>query len=183
VAVLWHEQWHDQLEEASRLYFGEKNPDAMIQVLAPLHTALQQGPETLREQSFQQAYGRDLLEAFDWCRRFLRSRRGGDLNQAWDLYYQVFRRVNKQLPQMTTLDLNYCSPKLLAATSLDLAVPGTYEPGKNVVHIRGFAPTLNVFSTKQRPRKLVIYGSDGQEYPFLLKGACPWPAMLCFFSL
>ena len=102
----------------------------------PLHQALQNGPETLREQSFQQAYGRDLLEAYDWCKKFMRSRKSNDLNQAWDMYYQVFRRVNKQLPQMTTLDLNYCSPKLLAATNLDLAVPGTYEPGKSVVCIQ-----------------------------------------------
>ncbi len=25
VAILWHEQWHEGLEEASRLYFGERN--------------------------------------------------------------------------------------------------------------------------------------------------------------
>lgn len=25
VAILWHEQWHEGLEEASRLYFGDGN--------------------------------------------------------------------------------------------------------------------------------------------------------------
>ena len=25
VAILWHELWHEGLEEASRLYFGERN--------------------------------------------------------------------------------------------------------------------------------------------------------------
>jgi len=25
VAILWHEQWHEGLEEASRIYFGERN--------------------------------------------------------------------------------------------------------------------------------------------------------------
>ena len=25
VAILWHKQWHEALEEASRLYFGEHN--------------------------------------------------------------------------------------------------------------------------------------------------------------
>lgn len=25
--------------------------------------------------------------------------------QAWDLYYHVFRRIDKQLPSLTTLDL------------------------------------------------------------------------------
>jgi FKBP12-rapamycin complex-associated protein len=30
-----------------------------------------------------------------------------DINQAWDLFYHVFRRINKQLPQLTTLGLQY----------------------------------------------------------------------------
>jgi len=41
VAILWHEMWHEYLEEASRLYFNDKNPEAMIDYLAPLHTALE----------------------------------------------------------------------------------------------------------------------------------------------
>ena len=36
-----------------------------------------------------------------------------DLNQAWNLYYQVFRRISRQLPQLTSLELQYVSPKLL----------------------------------------------------------------------
>ena len=41
VAILWHEMWHEYLEEASRLYFNDKNPEAMIDYLAPLHAALE----------------------------------------------------------------------------------------------------------------------------------------------
>ena len=67
------------------------------------------GPETLREVSFQQAYGRDLQEALGWCKKYSRSNKVSDLNQAWDLYYHVFRRINKQLPQMTTLELQCVS--------------------------------------------------------------------------
>jgi FKBP12-rapamycin complex-associated protein len=55
--------------------------------------------------SFQQAYGHDLQEALGWCKKYSRSNKVSDLNQAWDLYYHVFRRINKQLPQMTTLEL------------------------------------------------------------------------------
>ena len=29
VAILWHEQWHEGLEDASRLYFGERNIPGM----------------------------------------------------------------------------------------------------------------------------------------------------------
>lgn len=36
--------------------------------------------------------------------------------------------------------------------------------------IATFAPQLIVITSKQRPRKLTIHGSDGEDYAFLLKG-------------
>lgn len=54
VAILWHELWHEALEEASRLYFGENNVKGMFEVLEPLHAMLDRGPETLKETSFNQ---------------------------------------------------------------------------------------------------------------------------------
>ena len=50
--------------------------------------------------SSTQAYGRDLLEAQQWCTKYQRSGNVKDLTQAWDLYYHVFRRISKQLPQV-----------------------------------------------------------------------------------
>ncbi|KNC98625.1 uncharacterized protein SPPG_06307 [Spizellomyces punctatus DAOM BR117] len=170
VAILWHEMWHEGLEEASRLYFGDHNVEGMFTTLEPLHHMLERGPETLREISFNQAFGRDLQEALDWCKRFKRTQNVNDINQAWDLYYLVFRRINKQLPQLTTLELQYVSPKLLAARDLELAVPGTYRSSEPVVKIASFVPTLTVMTSKQRPRRLTIKGNDGKEYQYLLKG-------------
>ncbi|KAI9341262.1 armadillo-type protein [Zopfochytrium polystomum] len=170
VAILWHEMWYEGLEEASRLYFGDQNIEGMLATLEPLHQLLEKGAETLREISFNQAFGRDLQEAHDWCKKFRRTQNVNDLNQAWDLYYHVFRRINKQLPQLTTLELQYVSPKLLAARDLEIAVPGTYKSGEPVVKIASFVPTLSVITSKQRPRRLTMKGSDGQEYQFLLKG-------------
>ena len=40
VAVLWHEIWHEGLEEASRAYITDKNPQAMLNILEPLHAML-----------------------------------------------------------------------------------------------------------------------------------------------
>lgn len=170
VAVLWHELWHEGLEEASRLYFGDHNVEGMFATLGPLHELLERGPETLREISFAQTFGRDLTEAREWCRQYEGSHDVNDLNQAWDLYYQVFRRIGRQLPQMSSLELAYCSPKLLAAKNLDLAVPGTYRSGAPIVRILSFDTTFSVINSKQRPRKLNTIGSDGNSYSFLLKG-------------
>lgn len=171
VAILWHEMWHEGLEEASRLYFGEHNVDGMAEVLRPLHAMMERGPETLREVSFHGAFGRDLREANEWLQRFLSNHRNeSDLNRAWDLYYHVFRRINKQLPQITTLELQVVSPNLLQARNLQLAVPGTYRAGHALVKIGSFLPTVAVITSKQRPRRITIVGSNGLEYMFLLKG-------------
>ncbi|KAF2860296.1 TOR1 phosphatidylinositol 3-kinase [Piedraia hortae CBS 480.64] len=170
IAVLWHELWHEALEEASRLYFGDHNIQGMLDTLTPLHDLLDRGPETLREISFLQSFGRDLREARDWCRAYRNSKEIGDLNQAWDLYYGVFKRIARQLPQLMSLELQYVSPQLKEAHDLKLAVPGTYQSGKPVVRIQSFDPVASVISSKQRPRKLSIRGSDGVRYDYALKG-------------
>ena len=55
MAILWHEMWHEALEEASRLYFGESNVEGMLATLMPLHEMMdRQGPTTLKEISFVQ---------------------------------------------------------------------------------------------------------------------------------
>ena len=56
----------------------------------------------MRMQAFEQAYGRELDYANDFCKKYQQS---GNIMQAWDLYYHVFRRINKQLPQLTFLEL------------------------------------------------------------------------------
>lgn len=111
VAILWHELWHEGLEEASRLFYGDHNIDAMFATLEPLHEMLEkvswrrlafdcdkdtnqiirffQGPETLREISFAQTFGRDLQDARESCKRYKLYSETNDLNHAWDLYYQV----------------------------------------------------------------------------------------------
>lgn len=83
---------------------------------------------------------------------------------------------------MTTLELQYVSQKLQDAKDLQLAVPGcfiyvfvlihagTYKAGEQIVFIKQIAPILTVISSKQRPRKLTIIGSNNVEYKFLLKG-------------
>ncbi|CAB3230731.1 unnamed protein product [Arctia plantaginis] len=170
VAILWHEQWHEALEEASRLYFSENDVNAMFRTLEPLHAMLERGPQTMKEVSFSHAYGRDLNEAQDWCNRYKTSGLVRDLNQAWDLYYHVFRRISRQLPQLTSLEIQYVSPRLLHCRDLELAVPGSYVPDQDLIRIAHIQSSLQVITSKQRPRRLSIRGSNGKDYIFLLKG-------------
>lgn len=170
VAVLWHELWYEGLEDASRQFFGEHNTEKMFATLEPLHEMLKRGPETLREISFQNLFGRDLNDAYEWVLNYKRKKDVSNLNQAWDIYYNVFRRISRQLPQLQTLELQHVSPKLLMARDLELAVPGTYAAGKKIIRITRFEPVFSVISSKQRPRKFSIKGSDGIDYQYVLKG-------------
>ncbi|KAF1874686.1 hypothetical protein Lal_00007300 [Lupinus albus] len=174
VAILWHETWHEALEEASRLYFGEHNIEGMLKVLEPLHEMLEEGAMrnnvTIKERIFIEAYRQELLEAYECCVNYKRTGKDAELTQAWDIYYHVFRKIDKQLQSLTTLDLESVSPELLECRNLELAVPGTYRADAPVVTIASFARQLVVITSKQRPRKLTIHGSDGDDYAFLLKG-------------
>ena len=170
-----------------------------------------------------------MAEASEWCKKFQTSNNVKDLTQAWELYYHVFRRISKQLPQvrkvflsslsvcmsiclfvglfvclsvclsvylfvclsvclfvclfvclsvclsvclfnqsiylfqLTTLELQYVSPRLLASKDLELAVPGSYEPHSPIIHIKSVSSSLNVITSKQRPRKLVMEGTLAQQ--------------------
>lgn len=202
VAILWLEMWHEGLEDASRLYFGEGNVSGMLDVLLPLHEQLELGAATRREHDFVKSFGRDLAEAHAYVKEYVRlaTSNGGiiptqggymsgatnqydtghsvrqnaeaeaALNQAWDLYYTVFRRINKQLPGLTSLELSQCSPALCRAHNLELGVPGSYRVDGSYVKIEKFIPSVQVITSKQRPRKIVLRGSDGKDYVFLLKG-------------
>lgn len=202
VAILWLELWHEGLEDASRLYFGEGNVSGMLDVLLPLHETLERGPSTRREQDFHKTFGRDLAEAYAYVKEYMRlvkldggkiPTQGGfiqtnddkqssiatarqnelaenAMNSAWDLYYTVFRKINKQLPGLTTLELSQCSPALLQAHNLELGIPGSYRVDGSFVKIDRFYPTVQVITSKQRPRKIVLRGGDGKDYVFLLKG-------------
>lgn len=70
MAILWHEMWHEALEEASRLYFGESNVEGMLSTLLPLHEMMRkQGPTTLKEIAFVQVRWRGVEAAWGGRKR------------------------------------------------------------------------------------------------------------------
>lgn len=180
VAVLWTEMWYEKLEEASKLFFVERDAEGMIDVLLPLHEEMERGARTVFEREFTVEHGRELYEAASLCRRYRDElKRGMDeeslepyILQAWNLYGHVFRKIQKSQQGLQELNLAQVSYGLHQANELLLAVPGTYKPDEDasIVRIVAFSQQLNVIQSKQRPRKLSMVGSDGKEYQFLLKG-------------
>lgn len=188
VAILSHEFWYDRIEEASKLYYGENKVERMIECLRPLHDALRdKPPETEMEVEFKAEHGVDLDNADRKCKEWLRitqaAKRNGALtlsdqqhcqrlmDEAWISYFQVFRRIQKKQSSLVQLRLKSVSPELHKCQGLALAVPGTYKSRDgDAIRIESFKHDLDVLQSKQRPRRLAIYGSDGYLYSFLLKG-------------
>jgi Phosphatidylinositol 3- and 4-kinase/FAT domain/FKBP12-rapamycin binding domain/Domain of unknown function (DUF3385)/FATC domain len=189
-AILDHEHWYDRIEEASRLYYGDGNILGMLDTLEPLHDRMKkEAPQTLFETKFRAEYGKDLTEAGRLCAEFrecYKERSSGSegqpirsvsereqklIDNAWERYYHVFRKIQKQQAGMTILDLELVSPKLEKCQDMALVVPGTYKPNDECpITISHFEPQLQVIPSKQRPRRLIVHGSDGKLHDFLLKG-------------
>ncbi|KAJ6525906.1 phosphatidylinositol 3-kinase [Mycena vulgaris] len=170
VAILWHELWYDALEEVLGRYYTVRNPDGMLSLLEPLYELLDAGPQTIRETSFNQVFGAELRRAREACRQYQQSGETRELENAWAIYIAVFQRLGRHIQQVTVLDLKYVSPELLSLRNLDLAVPGTYQSGREVIYITSFALRLTVIGSKQHPRRMTLTGSDGRDYQYLLKG-------------
>lgn len=179
-AILWVEQWHERLEEASKCYFVEKNVEGMIDLLLPLHEDLESGPETACERNFAREFGAELAIAGGNLRNFRAGYESDEdvaqlqkyLSDAWQVYQSAFKRIQRLQQSTTIVDLGNVSDRLSNCSNLLLAVPGTYDPlqSKKAVGIYAFEGQMQVVQSKQRPRKMSILGSDGQQYRFLLKG-------------
>uniref|UniRef100_A0A8R1HG24 non-specific serine/threonine protein kinase n=1 Tax=Caenorhabditis japonica TaxID=281687 RepID=A0A8R1HG24_CAEJA len=156
-AILWHEQWHDALDEASRVYFHDNNVQAMFDALREMNEVMQKGPPTtMKEHSFTQTYSADLKEAGQYVLAFDKSGNVKDLNQAWDIYCAVFKKLRDQLSTLNSLDLVYVSPNLVSAKDLELAVPGTYDPSAPIVSIASFSSKMNT-RPERRPRIALLW--------------------------
>lgn len=77
-----------------------------------------------------------------------------DINQAWDIYLGVFRRISAKIKEVQYYELKNVAPKLLDSENLDIAVPGTFRSDRKIVKIQKFASVLPVLSSKQHPRKM-----------------------------
>lgn len=61
----------------------------MLDLLEGLHNLMDRGATTNKETAFLHAYGRELNEAREFCRRYRVTRNQQAIESAWDKYYSV----------------------------------------------------------------------------------------------
>ncbi|CAF1458889.1 unnamed protein product [Adineta ricciae] len=172
ISILWHEKWHDGLGGALNQFTEHKNLLGMIEQLKDLHAEnCLDVSNTLNERKFLDLYKNDLLQASQHLRQFCQTANTVEFQMIYRLYFQIYQRLHTHLQSMTALALDQVSPQLLThCHDLELAIPGTYKPHKPPITIRNIHSNVKIITSKQRPRKISMMGSDGFQYTFLLKG-------------
>lgn len=170
ISILLDEMCYKSLEEACTLFYNSNKESTMVEILDNLLSILAKEPVTLKELAFKNSYGRDLNHAKELYNSWKTTKEEIYISQAFKIFYEVFHRLSYQISNATLFDLQYVSPKLLSCKDLQLSIPGSYYPNKDLIRIDSFVSTLKAVSSKHRPKKLSMLGSNGQEFTFLLKG-------------
>ena len=170
-----YELWCESIEESAKLFFQEKDIKGSTKMLLELHKKMRNPPKTMNEVNFHQAYRGELNEANELLQDYLENNNLTSLKEAWNIYHLCFTSMSKNFSDIDSLDLKSISPELFKFRQSEIEIPGIYQSQggvseESVVKISSFSKKLIVLNSKQHPRKIIIYGSDGKEYPFLLKG-------------
>ena len=177
-AMLLHEEWYDSIDESAKMFFNENNISGMISLLLTLHQKIDRKPESMNEVHFYQMFQSKLKKAEKMLRSYIETQDIFLLRQAWEIYHTIYKIINEKYKNLNILYLQNISPKLFKLKNCNLCIPGLYEntyyhtidSTENLIKISHINPYLTIFNTKQHPRKLSIYGTNGKEYMFLLKG-------------
>lgn len=171
-AALWPEMWGEAVERVL-----ECGMDSLYEVLRvtikPLMTLLE-SPASGWEQHFADELRIPLERWFAAMSEVAVTKSVEMRQKVFEDYRSVFETIRDaryQLQDISTLSLSTVSPALVAdGKDLTLVVPGKYQESGEYPCIACFEEKLEVMSTKQRPRKMHIWGTDGVRYLFLLKG-------------
>ncbi|KAK4689267.1 hypothetical protein P7C73_g843, partial [Tremellales sp. Uapishka_1] len=175
-SISWLEKWKSIIEHClPRQEIMEISwvdvPDMWREELEKLSA-----PETPDEEQFIDQFGKRLLHVDTTLRKYQSTKQIGLVHTAYMELYNLFGEIDAQLNQWrvpgSKLFLASAAPKLLSLRDCILTVPGQYDPAIKLddqSFIESFQPTVDVLSSKQLPRKLIIR-SLRRDFTFLLKG-------------
>ncbi|KAL4581244.1 hypothetical protein LXL04_017454 [Taraxacum kok-saghyz] len=194
VTILWEELWLSTLqdlhsdvigrinllkEEASRisenttLTHTEKNKINAAKysaMMAPIIVTLERRlastsrtPETPHEAWFHTEYMSQIQSAIS---TFKTPPSATSLAESWKPFDAIISSLSSY-QRKPSVSLSEVAPHLSLLSSSDVPMPG--QRG-NIITIASFSNQLTILPTKTKPKKLLIVGSDGRKYPYLLKG-------------
>ena len=78
----------------------------------------------------------------------------------FEIFIQIYRKVKESFEIMKKVYLKNVAPDLVSSKKYLSSIPGNYSTSSRNIKISSFNNELTVLLSKQRPRKLKIYGND-----------------------
>uniref|UniRef100_I1PF98 non-specific serine/threonine protein kinase n=1 Tax=Oryza glaberrima TaxID=4538 RepID=I1PF98_ORYGL len=135
-------------------------------------------PKTSHEVWFHKEYNAQLKSAIT----ALKTPPGSPsaLGEIWRPFDSIAASLATHL-RKSCISLSEIAPQLAALSTSNIPMPGfekqifsssesSFADSHGTITISSFCKEVTVLSTKTRPKKLVLQGSDGQKYTYLLKG-------------
>ncbi|GAB4853946.1 Serine/threonine-protein kinase smg1 [Ancistrocladus abbreviatus] len=182
-------------EEAARiagnvtLSHGEKsiiNAAKYSAMMAPIVVALERRlalisrePETPHERWFQEEYKEQLQLAISMFKTPPAS--AAALADVWRPFDNIAASL-ASYQRKSSVSLKEVAPQLACLSSSDIPMPGLEKQvmlsesdmgpttTEGIVTVTSFSEQVAILPTKTKPKKLVMVGSDGEKYTYLLKG-------------
>ncbi|KAI5390340.1 uncharacterized protein LOC127101599 isoform X2 [Lathyrus oleraceus] len=177
-----------RIAENATLSHNEKrkiNSARYSAMMAPIVVALERRlastsrkPETPHEAWFQEEYKDQLKSAIVSFKTPPSS--SSALGDVWRPFDSIAASL-ASYQRKSSISVQEVAPRLALLSSSDVPMPGLEKQMKvpdsgratdlqGVVTIASFLQQVTILSTKTKPKKLGILGSDGQKYTYLLKG-------------
>lgn len=198
VALSWWEATVSKIDEVSRLYADNITHENVIlhsksgtnikdqispqcqMILCEICKALKNldkmvlaAPSSFYEISYSNEFGHAMETASHWRKVYERTKDITAFQVSWNYYTTVFYAVRPLLSNLSNFTLSDASPYLANFTSEKalIPVPGTYSLTNEMkhVHIASLDQNVTIIDSKQRPRRIDLFGDDGNKYTFLLK--------------
>ena len=81
---------------------------------------------------------------------------------AFEIFIQIYRKVKESFERMEKIYLKNVAPGLVSSRKYLSSIPGLYNVRTKNIQISSFSNELPVLLSKQRPRKLKVYGNNGK---------------------
>ena len=122
------------------------------------------------EFGFVQEEKQSLVKLIESMTLFMELREEEFYGQGRRVIERMALKTEETLEHIRRINIEEASSRLAALRSSRVCLFGLYNPRGETVSIEQFRNEVQIISSKQRPKKLVLVGSDGKEYNYLLKG-------------
>ncbi|KAI5504130.1 protein serine/threonine kinase protein [Trichomonas vaginalis G3] len=88
----------------------------------------------------------------------------------WDIFKHIFKQLTERVKKLDLVLLPKVSENLAMKVGFKIVIPGTYSFTHPAPLLKRIEPALQVLSTQQHPRCVLMVDEKGDKVKFLLKG-------------